>query len=473
MITDMMIEAMTTEIKENLKRSCRQAAEGALDAVAAETVTQGIEQALAAAGRAGFKTYLESKEEPQDIILKDGQTYRFKQFTNKDFTSLWGAMRVSRKLFQNAADTQSCCPMDEAWGMAGEPLTIEVREALGFACAHMPPEEAAQLLKKSALFHVDPTGIKRALVRMEETVAPIREQLDACIRQAETAPQDTQALVVSMDGANVLLNEPGKKKGRPAERPSANTDEEQPTSYKNAMVGTVSFYGYVKEEGKCPERLATRYVAQMPEECAPTFKAKFEAELDAAEAQCASQVAKVVLCDGARNIWNYIDHNARFDDYDKLVDYWHALEHLSWAAEALFGKASPEGAAWYAKHRKRLKESERGAQGVIDSIDYYAKTRKLSPGRRNKLNTQRTFFVRNKHHMAYAAFRARGLPIGSGPVEAACKSLVKVRMCRSGMRWSRAGGQRILDLRTYVKSKRWDAFWKLYKQATGAVSAVA
>ncbi len=65
--------------------------------------------------------------------------------------------------------------------------------------------------------------------------------------------------------------------------------------------------------------------------------------------------------------------------------------------------------------------------------------------------------------MTYAAFRERGLPIGSGPVEAACKTLVKTRLCRSGMRWSRKGGQRILDLRTYVKSHRWDAFWNEYK----------
>ena len=63
--------------------------------------------------------------------------------------------------------------------------------------------------------------------------------------------------------------------------------------------------------------------------------------------------------------------------------------------------------------------------------------------------------------MRYAEFPAvRGLPIGSGPVEAACKSLIKTRLCRSGMRWSKDGGQAVLDLRTYVKSNRWDSFWK-------------
>lgn len=99
----------------------------------------------------------------------------------------------------------------------------------------------------------------------------------------------------------------------------------------------------------------------------------------------------------------------------------------------------------------------------------YVKTRKLSKNCLKDLNTQRTFFERNQSKMTYADFRRRGLPIGSGPVEAACKSLIKNRMCRSGMRWSREGGQRILDLRCYVKSNRWDLFWNEYmKLATAA-----
>jgi hypothetical protein len=93
---------------------------------------------------------------------------------------------------------------------------------------------------------------------------------------------------------------------------------------------------------------------------------------------------------------------------------------------------------------------------------YYSQN--LPKSRRNALETERTFFMRNKHRMSYADFLARGLPIGSGPVEAACKSIVKTRLCRSGMRWSRKGGQHILHLRCFVKSNRWDVFWKQYIQ---------
>jgi hypothetical protein len=271
-----------------------------------------------------------------------------------------------------------------------------------------------------------------------------------------------------MDGVNVLLNEPGVKQGRPAERPTGGQSKEKPTSYKNATVGSISFYGEVKGDAQCPERLASRYVSHMPQEHAVSFKAKFEAELADVVAQWNGEVAKVVLCDGARGIWTYIDGHACFDDFEKLVDYWHAAEHLSLAAEALFGKGSEEALRWYDKYRKKLKEEDRGPLSILDSMDYYGGIRKLSKARREALRIQRTFFARNKHRMTYAEVRERGMPIGSGPVEAACKTLVKARMCRSGMRWSREGGQRILDFRTYVKSGRWETFWAQYEELATA-----
>ena len=83
-----------------------------------------------------------------------------------------------------------------------------------------------------------------------------------------------------------------------------------------------------------------------------------------------------------------------------------------------------------------------------------------------RVATERTFFENNQDRMDYRSFRRRGWPIGSGPVEAAGKTLVKVRLCRSGMRWSRPGGQYVLSLRTYLKSERWDVMWQHYKTLT-------
>ena len=76
------------------------------------------------------------------------------------------------------------------------------------------------------------------------------------------------------------------------------------------------------------------------------------------------------------------------------------------------------------------------------------------------------YFRNNRDKMDYARYHAAGLILSSGPVEAAAKTLVGHRLKRSGMRWTRQGGQQILNLRAQVQSNRWEAFWNWYLNQT-------
>jgi hypothetical protein len=96
------------------------------------------------------------------------------------------------------------------------------------------------------------------------------------------------------------------------------------------------------------------------------------------------------------------------------------------------------------------------------SMEYYARELRHGSARRKSVRRVVNYFRRNFHKMDYADFRAPGLPIGSGPVEAACKTLVGARLKRSGMRWSLLGGQHVLNLRVHVLSGRWHVFWRAY-----------
>ena len=89
-------------------------------------------------------------------------------------------------------------------------------------------------------------------------------------------------------------------------------------------------------------------------------------------------------------------------------------------------------------------------------MERYYNTAKLSKARKEALRTQIVFYRNNKSLMNYAEHVANGWPIGSGPVEAACKSIVKTRFCQSGMRWSTQGGRNILALRVLTNSNQWD-----------------
>ncbi len=468
MIVEQMIDAGVGAFKEKLMVFLTEHGETTLTAEFAQELTQGIQQALGAAGRATFCTFVESHEEQKDAVVVNGEEFRFKYDSVKQMVGLWGAMSMKRRVYQNASDCKTHVPLDAAWGMHGERMTIEVREALAFSCAHVTPEETHQLLSKTGMFHPHPTQIKREVDKIGRHIAQHYEDWDERIRAKEEIPQQTHSLVASMDGVNVLLKEKAAQRGRPKQRPGTHNPKEAATAYKNAMVGSISSYGATPPNEKRPPRLVCRYASHMPEYGAATFRAKFEAELDAAEAQCPPDVVKIMLCDGATQIWSYVEQHERYDDYEKLVDYYHTVEHLALAAQALFGDGTDEARKWYDKYATRLLEDDTTAQSIRHSIAYYCKKIKLSQSCAKKAKAQYTYFRRNKAKMRYAQFRKRGLPIGSGPVEAACKTLVKTRLGRSGMRWSRQGGQNILALRTYVKSNRWEPLWNEYKLSQAA-----
>lgn len=460
----LVIEAASEEFKQKLRQQCQDLDLERLTPDLAEQLSRGLKQALSAAGVAGFRTFLQGYETEAATLEIDGGWYRWKRVSPKRFLTPFGPMVLERNLYQRDYGGATFVPLDRQWGMEGEFATVEVRESVLFCCALVTPEETAQLLAKSALFQPSATAIQHLLAETGVWLECEGEELNVAIRQEDAIPPETQTLVASMDGVHVRLDEEGVKQGRPVERPGQPVGPETPTCFKRAMVGSLSLYGAPLEEQTTPERLAVRYVAEMPEEKALTLKARLEAEIRHLEASLPPAVNKVLLCDGECSLWTYAEETPLFADYRMLVDFYHTCEHLAAAAQALWGAGSPQAKQWYEQYRHRLLHEEQGAHQVLRSIDYYRRTRRLSPTRRAAVDTQRTFFQRNQERMNYAAFRRQGLPIGSGPVEAACKTLVKTRLCRSGMRWSWPGGQRLLQLRTYVKSQRWDAFWKQYKR---------
>jgi len=417
------------------------------------------------ASRTAYKAFLESYDLPDSQIEHQGQTLRYKLVSPKTFLTTFGIIALDRRLYQADAGGLSYVPLDHLWDMAGHFAVEEVRQAVCYAMAHMTAGETAQLLRLGSLFQPSATAIQHIVDKVSAEIEPQRETLDNTIRASVETPGETKVLVASLDGANVLLREPGPPRGRPQERPRGEPPEPKNATYKNAMVGSISFYGAVSEAPKGPERLRSLYTARMPEVGAVTFKRDFERQLERIEKSLDPPVRKVLLCDGQRVLWNYADHQERFDSYEKLVDFYHTDEHLSHAAEALFGKKNAAAKRWYTKYHRVLLEQDDGVRAVRRSLAYYARTRRRgSAERRQALAAERKFFRRNHHRMAYASFRRRGIPIGSGPVEAACKSLVRTRLCRSGMRWSREGGQRILNFRCYAKSGLWKEFWEAYKQ---------
>jgi hypothetical protein len=411
-----------------------------------------------------------------DIVIRDGKNYRFKCVSNKEILTRFGVINVPRRLYQQDNGGETYVPLDEAWGMIDQFATNDVRETLLYTSAYLSPGEIVPILQKVSSFTCSRTAIQNVINEFGEQLNESENDVLKTVRDNEEHPvEDTRSFVASIDGANVRLNVGGAKKGRPTERPKGDESMSRETAscYKNAMVGVISEYGEtpVKQASDdcTPERLNAVYVAQMPEENAVDFKQKFEAEVVAALEKLPSDIPNIILNDGGRNLWSYIDSTTLFDDFEKLIDFHHVREHISTTAEGIFGKDSQDGRDWYHKMEGLLLSYDDGAARVIRSIEYYLDKEKRDSNRQKLIQSGLTFMNNNAHRMEYKRFRDNGWAIGSGPVEAACKSIVKLRMCRNGMRWSVTGGQVILTMRSIVKSNRWEQFWKTINNFTQTI----
>jgi hypothetical protein len=152
----------------------------------------------------------------------------------------------------------------------------------------------------------------------------------------------------------------------------------------------------------------------------------------------------VVLGDGAHWIWNSAE--VHFPGATQILDWYHASAYVWKAASAIWGETQPRRAAWAHRQLERLWEGKVGevlmeleqhtacGEGVCDAVSYYT-----------------------THHkrMDYAAYRARGLQIGSGSVESACKQLVSARLKQAGMIWDASGAEEVAVVRAWLKSERW------------------
>jgi hypothetical protein len=208
------------------------------------------------------------------------------------------------------------------------------------------------------------------------------------------------------------------------------------------------------------QQLDTGRYGRAPEEKKQTWTAQLEAAL-ASILAVRPDLEVVALADGAEEHWRYFAQPV-YDQATKIVDHGHASQHLRAAMGADSGEQSVAGRAEYERLRMRLRAQPGGADDVSAALARLArKTRGNKNQRgRTRLNAALTYFPNQRERLAYATYQARGRPMGSGMVAAACKTLAPQRLKRSGMSW-RDGKQAMLTMRSLQQRNRWAAAWAL------------
>jgi len=219
--------------------------------------------------------------------------------------------------------------------------------------------------------------------------------------------------------------------------------------WRQAMVGTVSLYSAVGD------RLHTVYVGATPEYGKESFLERMEREITHVKGMY-PKATFVGIADGAADNWIFLDKHTSI----QTLDFFHASEYLTKVADAVFARKSNERHIWLEERCHRLKHNHTGPSVILKELKTF-RNKHLSKEKADVLEQAITYFENQKKRMTYARNMASNLPIGSGVTEAACKVLVKQRLCNSGMRWKEKGAAAVLSLRalTYTQG-RWKQFWQ-------------
>lgn len=222
--------------------------------------------------------------------------------------------------------------------------------------------------------------------------------------------------------------------------------------YREAMVGTISLY-----DSQC-ERLHTTYIAERPEYGKGTFLSRFEREIKNVQ-KVYPNATDVGLADGAKDNWAFLQAHTSI----QTIDFYHVTGYIGKAASVMF-KDDKQKEEWISTSCHNLKHKQGAAKKILAEIIDFPQGN-LSKENKEKINSTITYFSNNILKMRYSKNVKNKLPIGSGVTEAACKVIVKQRLCCSGMKWKDRGAGIVLSLRCMERTEgRWDQFWNKIDQ---------
>lgn len=437
-----------TNALEQLQNFLRQRREAHEPVENLEAFEQELHRLFVAAEREALSRELARFDLDVPTIEVAGERYHRVLRCATTYNSAAGPVRVERSLYrQKHEGGRAVCPLELRAGLIEGYWTPLAAKQATWVVAHLTPQEGEELF--TVLGNMTPS--KSTLDRLPKQLSvhweTQRQRFEAMLRQPEEIPQEAVAMAVSLDGVMAPMKD-GQRQAKRHHAVAQGKAPSGPAGYQEVGCATVSYYD------RHGERLLTRRMARMPETNKATLKGQLTAEVMGALIQ-RPDFRVVKVADGAPDNWSYLSETLPCGD--EVLDFYHAAEHLGDALGAAYGEGTPKYQARLETLSAVLRDTPSGVDTVIGAL---GRLRRRYP-RRQTIHKAVAYFRAHRHRMPYAHLRAQHLPIGSGVVEAACKTLVSQRLKRSGMRWRMAGGQAILTFRALCQSERFERAWPL------------
>lgn len=357
-------------------------------------------------------------------------------------------VRVTRTLYRSDPGERCIDPVALRAGLVEGRWTPCAARQATWAVAHMTPKAAAEFFEMLGCMVPCSSTLDRLPKQVSARWEQQRQDFEEQLRRGSVIPEEAVTVASSLDGVMAPMKD-GNRADKRARAVAKGKKPCGPAGFREASCATVSFYD---ADG---ERIKTWRQGRMPQKKKADLKDWLAAEM-LLVTQRRPDLVQVKLADGARDNWTFLD-GERMPDGVSLLDFYHAAEHLSEALAAAYGEGSARYRGRLSTLRRKLRDDPRGAAKIIRALRYL---RDKHP-RSKRIKKELKYFRRNRDRMNYAEAQARGLPIGSGVVEAACKTLVSQRLKCSGMRWGHAGGQAVLTFRALAQSGRFEQGWEL------------
>ena len=392
----------------------------------------------------------------------DGEvSYSRRRLGTRSLTTVFGTVELDRMGYSRAG-APSIFPLDKALALPARSFSYELQRRLVKAAVQNPFLESVQTIAEL-------TGVAVSKRSLEEILPDAARDFDAFYQQRSVATATGSILVAAVDCKGIPMVKPC------GAQPRARLTKGQKANKKRmATVATVFTRApWVRTPQQVIDSLfpASR---PAPGEAPPPpprpenkrvwaslLKGKtvvieeVAAEMDRRDP--ARSATRLALTDGERALQIRVDQKLKVP---LILDLMHVLEKLWKAAYVFHVEGSLEADLWVLDRTLRILFGEVGQ--VVKGIRQSITKRGLSGPKRKTLNAVANYLYRNRSRMRYDEYLANGWPIASGPVEGACKNLIKDRMERSGMRWTEQMAEAIVQLRAIYLSGDFDRYWQFH-----------
>lgn len=380
-----------------------------------------------------------------------GHRAQYRELRSKPVLTALGPVEVSRPYYLCAHCHTGQFPADAELDIEDTEFSPGVRRMQAMVGQEVPFDHGRQQMKLLADLEVTAKGVERTAEAVGEDIA-LREQgeihktvqLDLPVVVGEPVP----ILYVEMDGTGVpvVKKETVGRQGK---------NEGQPAHTREVKLGCVFTQTHWDEEGYAiRDSDTTTYVGAI--ETAEEFGKRLYVE--AWKRGWSRAQKKVVLGDGAEWIWNLAHQH--FPGAIQIVDLFHARQHLWELVRRLYPNDEVNQKRWIRVQQNRLDE------GKIEKLVLALRSiQTTNPEVAEKLRTEAEYFQTNAERMRYPQFRGQHLFVGSGVIEAGCKTVIGARLKRSGMFWTVRGANAILALRCCQLNGRFEDYWETRRAA--------